>query len=127
MLAPTEPSVRRLLIVGDDSMGTFATRVLRRAGFTTAHVTSGEEAIPALAQGGWDVLLTDAQLPGMSGLELAMAVRVAHPGLGIAVMSTYTSADMVAQLERCGADVLLAKPLTPTGLASRMQELLPVG
>ncbi|HUZ08606.1 MAG TPA: response regulator [Acidimicrobiales bacterium] len=127
MLAPTQRSVRRLLIVGDDSMGTFATRVLRRAGFTTTHVGSGEEAIPVLTQGAWDAMLTDAQLPGMSGLELASAARGAHPGLGIAIMSTYTSAEMVAQLERCGADALLAKPLTPAGLTARMKELLAVG
>ena len=127
MLAPTERTTRRLLIVGDDSMGTFATRVLRRAGFATAHVASGEEALPVLAESGWDAMLTDSQLPGMSGIELASLVREAHPGLSIAVMSTYTSAEMNDQLERCGADALLTKPLTPSGLALRMQELMSVG
>ena len=94
---PRRGSTRRLLIVEDDhSMGTFATRVLRRAGFDTTNVPTGEEALQTLRDGSWDGLLTDVQLPGMSGLELAAAARVAHPALAIAVMTAYSSVDMTS-------------------------------
>jgi DNA-binding response OmpR family regulator len=105
-------------------MGTFATRVLRRAGFHTRHVPSGEQALKTLAEGAWDGLLTDVQLPGMSGLELTAAVRLAHPSVAIAVMTAYSSVDLKSRLEQCGADAVLTKPLTPAGLAGEMRNLL---
>jgi CheY-like chemotaxis protein len=128
MVASRLRSTERLLIVDSDgSMGTFATRVLRRAGFDTTHVASGEDALAALADGNWHGLLADAQLPGMSGLELTAAVRDAYPELPIAVVTGYLSSELNEQLERSGADAVLTRPLTPAGLASGMHELMAEG
>jgi DNA-binding response OmpR family regulator len=124
MLARRSPTPRRLLIVEhDDSMGTFATRVLRRAGFETTHVETSEEALVALAAEPWDGVLADAQLPGMSGVDLAAEVREAYPDLAIAIIIGSESAATEPLLESCRADALLARPLTPTGLAERIREL----
>jgi CheY-like chemotaxis protein len=116
--------MRRLLIVGDDSMGTFATRVLGRAAFATTQVATGEEALAELAGGWWDALLSDTDLPGMSGLELVTAARYASPHLVIALMTTDATSGPARELVDCGADVVLAKPLTPAGLATAMNEVL---
>lgn len=106
-------------------MGTFATRVLRRAGFDTVHVSSGEDALGLLSgDGPWHGLLAAAQLPGMSGAELTAVVREAHPNLPIAVVTGYLSAEQSGELERGGADVVLVRPLTPAGLVTEMRELL---
>ena len=127
MLARLSRTPRRLLIVEhDDSMGTFATRVLRRAGFETTHVETGEAALLALADESWDGVLTDAELPGMSGVQLAAEARSAHPHLIIVVIIGYASAATEQSLESCSADALLARPLTPTGLAERIGELFAV-
>jgi CheY-like chemotaxis protein len=127
MLARLSGTSRRLLIVEpDDSMRTFATRVLRRAGFETTHVATGEAALLALAGESWDGMLADADLPGMSGIELATEARGAYPHLVIAVIVSYQSAAPEQSPASCGADALLARPLTPTGLAERIWELFAV-
>ncbi len=118
------PNQRLLIVEYDGSMGTFATRVLRRAGFDTTHVPTGEDAVVALTEGPWDGLLIDTQLPGMSGIDLTLAVRATQPELPIVVVTGYLSADLSSELARSGADAVLVKPLTPVGLTSMMRELL---
>jgi DNA-binding response OmpR family regulator len=116
-----------LIVEHDDSMGTFATRVLRRAGFETAHVETGVQALTTLGEDRWDGVLTDAQLPDMSGMDLSAELRESHPHLVIAVIAGYHTAASDQVLKKCGADALLVRPLTPTGLAARMQELFAYG
>ena len=56
-------------------------------------------------------------------MDLAIEMREAHPHLVIAVIAGYLTAASERLLHTCGADALLVRPLTPTGLAARMQEL----
>src|SRR5258708_797969 len=72
-----EVAPRRILVVEDESsMREFVDRVLREAGYWTARMVDGEEAL-ALAEhfGPFDLLLTDLMMPRMSGTELARRLR----------------------------------------------------
>src|SRR5712691_5701042 len=71
----------RVLIVDDEeSVRTFAERVLRLAGYETAVAADGPEALRiAKDQGPFDLLLTDVVMPQMSGDELARRMRLAEP------------------------------------------------
>jgi DNA-binding response OmpR family regulator len=105
-----DPEVRgRVLIVDDDPsclMG--LSLLLKGAGFLVHKVGGGSEALGALEQGAFDVLLTDFRMPTMDGLELAKHARARRPGIAVILMS--------AQDDRPASDLgfelsYLVKPL----------------
>ena len=89
-------------------------------GLACTTVASAEAALPLADTQHYDVLLTDLTLPGMSGDELARAVRRVQPQIHVLLVSGYgRSAEIGAAIP--GAR-LLGKPLD---LAQLRQELAP--
>jgi CheY-like chemotaxis protein len=75
-------------------------------------------------QGGFDLLLTDVIMPGMSGRELAQRMRERHPGLGVLFMSGYP-ADAIAKEGVLESGVaFLQKPISRMELALKLREVL---
>jgi two-component system cell cycle response regulator CpdR len=69
---------------------------------------TGEEAIDALAQRDWDILMTDVSLPGIPGTELARRQMQAKPQQWVILCSGY---DMRSQMAELGPNVrMLTKP-----------------
>ena len=80
---------RRLvaLVVDDEPLIRQLIRsILRRHGWRTIDAASGEEAL-AISAAQPDLLITDHNLPAMSGLELAQAIRRQAPDVPVLVMS----------------------------------------
>ncbi len=115
LLAEDEPMVRAL-----------AARLLRERGYEVLEAEHGEAALAALAarEGRVGLLLSDVVMPGMSGRELAQAVRARWPGVPVLFMSGYT--DDVALLREVVAEgsSVLQKPFAPAELAARVREAL---
>ena len=67
----------KILIVDDFStMRRIIKNLLRDLGFTnTAEADDGQTALPVLKSGGFDFLITDWNMPGMTGIDLLKAVR----------------------------------------------------
>lgn len=107
-----QPSPVRLLLVDDSRMTReMLRRLLRDGGVSVVTASSGEEALFLLERSRFDCVVTDIEMPGMSGLELTEAIRrrerVEH--LPVVVVSTRNRPeDRIAGLE-AGADVYLAK------------------
>ena len=70
-----------------------------------------------------DLLLTDAIMPGKSGLELANLMVARRPGLTVVVMSGYTedNLEISGLIEPVS---LIQKPFTPNDLRRRIREAL---
>jgi DNA-binding response OmpR family regulator len=86
-------------------------RLLEDAGFTVTGVGSADDAVLALAREHVDCLVTDIEMPGVDGLDLARRLRreSEYIGLPIVVVSTLDRpSDRVAGLES-GADAYLTK------------------
>ena len=62
---------RILLAEDDEAMRTFLTRALEKGGHKVHAVGDGLEALPAIAQDRFDLLVADVVMPGMDGIELA--------------------------------------------------------
>ncbi len=86
-----EGRARRILLVEDEVLLRMSTTdMLERLGCSVAGVGSGEAALELLArEGGYDLLVTDVGLPGMSGEELAVKVRAQYPSLPVVIASGY--------------------------------------
>jgi CheY-like chemotaxis protein len=99
-----------VLIVDDDA----AVRdvLCRAASDLFDRVTSASdagEALDALGQSPFDVLVTDLKMPGMGGLALARVARTSHPGMHVVVVTGYVDGEEQAALDALGVE-LLRKP-----------------
>ena len=85
-----EPAGRgRVLIVEDDpEAALFATLVLRDRGrFEVTHTADPAVALVLAARGPWDLVLTDMDLPVMSGMELVAALRELTPSVPVLLVT----------------------------------------
>jgi len=69
----------------------------------------GQEALKLIAAIESDVVLTDARMPGMDGLQLLAACREKHPGLPVVLLTTFDDQDLVQAAVHGGASGFLLK------------------
>lgn len=82
--------MKKILVVDDNEMlCRLACDILRTEGYHAVPATSASQALEAFAQEEFDLLVTDFRMPGMSGVELARAIRDKNPKFPIIVMSAY--------------------------------------
>jgi two-component system response regulator HydG len=122
------PAGGRILIVEDDpEAALYAVHVLATRGhFDVTHTADPAVALRLAIAEHWDLVVTDIELPGMSGLELLDALREVAPALPVAVVTAHALAAMPQAVRLSGADEYLEKPLsidqllaTATALISR--------
>lgn len=106
---------KRLLVVddSDDSVESFGL-LLRLTGAAVTTATSGAAALARMDDEGFDVLISDISMPGMSGYDLIQAVRARTDGQQLLALacSGYSRAQDEARAREAGFDALLAKPAT---------------
>ena len=102
----------RILVVEDDpEAALFVVHVLaNRCRFEVIHTADPVVALRLATDEHWDLLVTDLDMPGMTGLELLGALRQVAPGLPVAVVSAH-ALDEAATGLLGGADRYLEKPL----------------
>ena len=128
--APAPESERKgqetLMVVEDEAaVRNLVASALRHDGYQLLLATSAEEALRLDQEhtGPIDLLLTDAIMPGKSGIELASAMTARRPGLPVIIMSGYTEETLSAgPLEKPIS--LLQKPFTPRELRRRIRDML---
>jgi two-component system, cell cycle sensor histidine kinase and response regulator CckA len=106
------PSNRHVLYLDDDDTLVFLVRrLLERRGFKVTTFTDQQEAIDAVrAQpNGYDLLMTDFNMPGMSGLDVAKAVLALNPQLPVAVASGYITDELQAEAKAAGVKEVVFK------------------
>lgn len=106
----------RVLLIEDDSeFALFCTHVLAKGGrFDVTHVADPTAAIALAAARPWDLVITDLDLPLMSGFEVAAVLRRTAPGLPVVIVTAYPQDAPILTLAEHPAepDALLAKPIT---------------
>jgi LmbE family N-acetylglucosaminyl deacetylase/ActR/RegA family two-component response regulator len=115
--APDESPGRILLVEDDPVTAHFMVHVLGvRGGFDVVHTPDPAAALTHASSGDWDLVLTDVELPGMTGLELVQKLRRAAPGVPVAVVTAHEAADVGMRDLRREADEFLQKPVRPAQL-----------
>jgi CheY-like chemotaxis protein/LmbE family N-acetylglucosaminyl deacetylase len=119
----------RILLVEDDAVAAhFALHVLgKRGGFDVTHTTDPAVALRYVSSAAWDLVLTDAELPGMTGLEFLAALRRLSPDLPVAVITAHESADIAMRELRRQSDEFLQKPVRPDRLQAAAAALVASG
>jgi len=117
----------RLLIADDQSANlTVLRRLLEKAGHQVWSVGSGEEVLNAIEMGGYDAVITDLHMPGVSGLDVLKQARVMEAGRRPTPFIVF-SADATEQARRtaatAGAVGFLTKPVVVARLLDALAEV----
>ena len=100
----------------------FLERVLRRR-FQVNRAASATEALERLAEGDFEVLITDQKMPNMSGLELLEQIRDRYPNLVKMLLSGFTDVPEINRaVERCGIHNYILKPVDSTKLLEAVDQ-----
>jgi PAS domain S-box-containing protein len=112
VLSSTEPTI--LVVEDEQSVRNLVLLALSNRGYRVLSAASGSEALTLLdsQSSEIDLPLTDANMPGMSGIELVRQLLVRRPSLAAIVMSGYTE-DLPRLGELEDRVALLPKPFTP--------------
>ena len=100
-----------VLIVDDDRvLRTLIQRILENQNFRITTASSAEEALTVLSDRSFDLVLTDLQMPGMSGLELLAHIKSRWPDLPVVMITAHNVAENVIQALRSGVSDFIPKP-----------------
>src|SRR3954471_14430625 len=103
---------RRVLIVDDEpDMGALIDAGLRAVGVDTRVTTSAAGALALVAAEEFDAVLTDLQMPGMSGLELCERIVESRPDIPVVVVTAHGTLEAAIGAIRAGAYDFVQKPI----------------
>jgi DNA-binding response OmpR family regulator len=127
----TEPTVQReppvVLVVDDERViADTLSIILSKSGFAVMTAYDGESALELAAVIPPELLITDVAMPGMNGIELAVALAQSIPDCKVLLFSGQASTiDLLDEARREGHNfTLLTKPVHPTDLLTRIAECL---
>ncbi len=113
-----------LVIEDDPDSAAFTRTVLERhAGMRTTLAGDAASALVALQEQRFDLVVSDIELPGGSGLDLLPEIHRLAPGVPVIVLTAYGKADYAIRALRGDADEFLIKPVTVTHLTDRALSL----
>jgi two-component system cell cycle sensor histidine kinase/response regulator CckA len=119
-------TTKTILVVDDDvAVLSLITAIFAGSEFTTLTAVSGQDALKRSREfpGTLDLLLSDFQMPGMSGLDLATALTLARPEIKVLLMSGFPSGMLVLN----EGWHFLAKPFAASQLRALVTGLLDPG
>jgi DNA-binding NtrC family response regulator len=109
---PIIPTGHEVLVVDDEAVVlTVLREALRRGGYRVTTAASAEEAIDLMQKRRFDLVLTDKNLPGASGLEVLRVARTLSPAPAIVLITGYSSYDSAVQALDIGAHDYIEKPI----------------
>lgn len=117
----------KILIVDDFStMRRIIKNLLRDLGFNnTAEADDGKTALPMLQTGGYDFLITDWNMPGMTGLDLLRAVREDGKlaSLPVLMVTAEAKKDQIVEAAQAGVNGYIVKPFTAQTLKEKIDKI----
>jgi LmbE family N-acetylglucosaminyl deacetylase/CheY-like chemotaxis protein len=122
----SKPPLSRVLLVEDDEVFAAVVTELVRPIAAVEWVTSAEEALGALGSEDWDLVISDVNLPGVSGLEFAREAKRVCPLAATLILTASASLDTAVGALRSGADDFLTKPIDARALVAKVSELVAV-
>lgn len=115
----------QVLVLEDDPDAAEFLRIAldRYGGMHVDVVGSADQAVEAVRRKRYDVLVSDIQLPGRSGLDVLPEIRAIAPAMRVMIVTAYPTVDHAIGALRESADDFLVKPVTAAEVVRRATEL----
>ena len=111
-------SAHRILIVDDEQdLRIIFKRFLEVDGYSCETVGTGEEALALLEDNVFSVVITDINMPGMSGIDLLREIRNKYPEVAVLVISAVDDRKVAVKALELGAFAYMIKPVSRNELA----------
>jgi len=102
--------IRVMFIDDDEAVRESISELLTLKGWCVDTFCSAEDALCAIRPGAYDVVLSDVNMSGLSGMHFLQAAREQAPELPVVIVTGYPSIDMAVEAMKVGAVDFLAKP-----------------
>jgi signal transduction histidine kinase len=116
-----EQTVNILVIDDEIGMREGCKRALTPYGYQVSVAEHGAEGLHRLDEERFDLVLLDAMMPGMSGLELLQRIQETDPDIICVMITGYATVELAAQAMKQGAQDFLPKPFTSDELLTVVQ------
>jgi len=113
------PPGRILIVDGEPAVLNLLCESLRNAGHRVTPVTEGGAAIDLLRASPHDIIISDARLSGISGLEILRVVKQLDPSVEVILLTGESGSDTPLEALRAGAYDFLTKPIADPGHVTR--------
>jgi len=90
-------------------------------------VGSGQDALEAIRQAPWDLLILDVALPDVHGLEVLKEAKRIQPSLPVLMLSLYPEKEFALRAIKSGASGYLTKESAPSALVVAVRQILKKG
>jgi two-component system NtrC family response regulator len=115
----------RILLVEDDENLRRATQLLlERAGYAVDVASDVQKALDCLKKTPYDLVITDLNLPGASGLDVVKAIHNEYPETAVVVITAYGTVETAVEAMKFGACDYLKKPVLPHDLRALVARVL---
>lgn len=99
-----------LLIDDDQNLNKVISFQLDQMGFHVTTATDGTSGLRLFKQGSFDIVITDLQLPGISGMEVLTSIRRLDKNVIILIITAFGTVENAIEASKLGADDYLTKP-----------------
>lgn len=118
----------------DEEMRALVSGALRTDGFSVSEAKDGQELLSMLVEKtaadgspiAPDLVVTDVQMPGATGLRVLSHLRRAHSTVPVILITAFGSVELHAQAKRLGAATVLDKPFDLQSLRSLVRRLVSI-
>lgn len=101
----------RILVVDDEeSIREFLDIMLKKEGYTVTLAKNGQEALEIIGKKSFDLIISDLQMPQITGLELLRKVKEVSPGMCFLMITAFGSAETAVEAMKLGAYDYITKP-----------------
>jgi len=119
--------MENILIVDDEKNYPMVIgELLREEGYTTLTASSGMEALDILSTELIDLVLTDVNMPGMSGIQLLEKIKEINPDIPVIIMTAYGSVEKAVEAMHKGAYTFILKPFENQALIAHIAKAISV-
>jgi DNA-binding NtrC family response regulator len=115
----------KILVVDDDAIVIKSCRrILEAEGFEVSTVPSADDALEAIKNYEFDLLLIDVKMPKRDGMYLMREVKKIRPEVPTIIMSGYPTPETIADVLHLGANLFIPKPFRPDELMKSVRQVL---
>lgn len=123
---PADPNMKILIVDDFSTMRRIIKNLLRDLGYNnTAEADDGQTGLPMLQSGNFDFLVTDWNMPGMTGIDLLRAVRADDKlaTLPVLMVTAEAKREQIFEAAECGVNGYIIKPFTAATLKEKIDKI----